>query len=188
MFCFPCRRPHMSIDDDYAIYSKIPRPFLPVGQTSYASDYWPERFRRQAYRPTPDIDPEILRTMKVVGTTGYARNINNMRRNQVQYADVIKKQRERGDREDRHDRHGSGGGGGPDKGGGPASAVIEVSAIPKHYRKIAIKLSKMGSDDFDFDRYGRKSTASYVLGIEKEKYLANMKMTQSQGYDFHFWG
>ena len=101
----PTPLPPMSIDDEFAIYSKIPRPFLPVGQTSYASDFWPERFRRPAYRPTPEIDPEILRTMKVVGTTGYARNINNMKRNQVQYADVINKQRERNDRSDNRFSH-----------------------------------------------------------------------------------
>ena len=96
----------------------------------------------------------------MVGTTGYARNINNTRRNQVQYADVIKRQREGrgGERDDRHDsRHGSGGGGGGGGGAGSgekgsATAINEISAIPKHYRKIAIKLSKMGSDDFDFDR------------------------------------
>ena len=30
-----------------------------------------------------DIDPEILRSMKVVGTVGYARNVTNTKRNQV---------------------------------------------------------------------------------------------------------
>ena len=30
-----------------------------------------------------DIDQEILRSMKVVGTVGYARNVTNMKRNQV---------------------------------------------------------------------------------------------------------
>ena len=60
----------MSIDDEFAIYSKIPRPYLPVGQNSYLSDYWPEKFKKDAYRPTPEIDPEILRTMKVMETGG----------------------------------------------------------------------------------------------------------------------
>ena len=63
-------RPSMSIDDDLAIYSKIARPHLPVGQTSYLSDYWPEKFKKQAYRPTPAIDAEILKTMKVMETGG----------------------------------------------------------------------------------------------------------------------
>ena len=144
----------MSMDDELAIYSKVPRPLLPVGQSSYASDYWPERFRRSAYRPTPEIDPEILRTMKVVGTTGYARNINNLKRNQVQYPEVLKKMNDR----QRDDHHGSGGGGrdekNPSDAGGARDAALHAN-IPKHYRKVAIKLSKMGSDDFDFDRYNR---------------------------------
>ncbi len=60
------------------------RPNLPPGQTTYLSDYWPERFARlDVYRPTPEVNPEILRTMKVVGTVGYARNIGNLKRNQV---------------------------------------------------------------------------------------------------------
>ena len=41
------RPPPMSIDDELAIYSKIPRPHLPVGQTSYLSDYWPEKFNKR---------------------------------------------------------------------------------------------------------------------------------------------
>ena len=60
----------MSIDDELAIYSKIPRPHLPVGQTSYLSDFWPEKFKKQAFRPTPAIDSEIIKTMKVIETGG----------------------------------------------------------------------------------------------------------------------
>ena len=143
--------PPMDIEDELAIYSKVARPFLPPGQSSYASDYWPERFKKVAHRPTPRIDPEILRTMKVVGTTGYARNINNMRRNQVQYPEVMKRLKERGER-DRHDKRGQG----PDKGHAEGSRELSANLnIPKSYRKVAIKLSKMGSDDFDFDRYNR---------------------------------
>ena len=43
----PITYPSMDIDDPYAIYSSVPRPFLPQGQTSYLSDFWPERFRRE---------------------------------------------------------------------------------------------------------------------------------------------
>ena len=130
----------MDIEDELAIYSRVARPFLPPGQTSYASTYWPERFKKQAYRRTPQIDLEILRTMKIVGTTGYARNINGVRRNQVQYPEVLKRLKERGEKDQDKKGH----------------IEMSVSAnIPKSYRKVAIKLSKMGSDDFDFDRYNR---------------------------------
>ncbi len=39
-------------------------------------------------------------------------------------------------------------------GAGPGSSA-GIGLIPKPYRKVAIKLSKMGADDFDFDRYNR---------------------------------
>ena len=51
----------MDISDPCAIYASIPRPHLPEGQTAYLSDYWPDRFNRQVYRPTPEVEPEILR-------------------------------------------------------------------------------------------------------------------------------
>lgn len=57
--------------------------------------------------------------------------------------------------------HDSGGGGGEGEygaGRGGASDDHEstsLSVVPKMYKKVAIKLSKLGSDDFDFDRYNR---------------------------------
>ncbi|KAL1137635.1 hypothetical protein AAG570_009331, partial [Ranatra chinensis] len=75
----------ISIDDTMAIYSAIP---LPISAGSLLSD-WPEQFIRKQYRRTPPIDPEILRTMKMQGTIGYAPNPNTKRRNQVplEYSD-----------------------------------------------------------------------------------------------------
>ena len=80
--------PPMDINDPLAIYASVPRPHLPPGQSSYSSDLWPERFMRPGYRPTPDIDAEILKSMKVVGNIGYSRNINNMKRNMMRYANI----------------------------------------------------------------------------------------------------
>jgi hypothetical protein len=46
-----------------------------------------------------------------------------------------------------HDRTNTGHGDGRDS--------PSMTDVPKMYRKVAIKLSKLGSDDFDFDRYNR---------------------------------
>ena len=58
--------------------------------------------------------------------------------------------------------HDSGGGGGDGEygagRGGAGSDEREstaLSVVPKIYKKVGIKLSKLGSDDFDFDRYNR---------------------------------
>ena len=158
----PSRTP-MSIDDELAIYSKIPRPYLPVGQTTYLSDYWPEKYRRQAYRPTPAIDPEILKTMKVMETggikVGYARNVTNMRRNQMQYPEVLRRINNENHYNSGLEFNSDDKGAGNNPTGNPNDLNRGDGAyhsnIPKSYRKIAIKLSKMGSDDFDFDRYNR---------------------------------
>jgi PAB-dependent poly(A)-specific ribonuclease subunit 2 len=147
--------PPMDINDELAIYSSVPRPHLPPGQTSYCSDFWPERFSRLAYRPTPEVEPEILKSMKVVGSIGYARNITNMKRNVVRYPNV----KSRNDVGNTNVRGGAAGVSGEDDldgaNTGSSSSDKAMSVIPKHYRKVAVKLSKMGTDDFDFDRYNR---------------------------------
>ncbi len=57
--------------------------------------------------------------------------------------------------------HDSGGGGGDGEYGANRSGVSDerestsLSVVPKIYKKVGIKLSKLGSDDFDFDRYNR---------------------------------
>ncbi|CAH1395057.1 unnamed protein product [Nezara viridula] len=130
--------PYSSIDinDTLAIYSSIP---LPVTSGPLLSD-WPEEFIKVAYRRTPPIDPEILRTMKMQGTVGYAPNPNTKRRNQVaeSYLD---------------DKNGLSGGynrrdGNRDEGG--------FLAIPKRYRKPDMKYSKIGAlDECDLDQFNK---------------------------------
>lgn len=142
----------MDITDELAIYSSIPRPNLPAGESSYLSDYWPDRFNKQVFRGTPPVNPEILNTMKVVGTIGYARNVTNMKRNQVAYPNAGKfsKGSKDGNSPDDGERRGIGGSRHREE---HESAIC--SLIPKHYRKVTVKLSKMGADDFDFDRYNQ---------------------------------
>mgnify|MGYP000505255511 CR=1 FL=1 len=53
-----------------SIYSIIPNPFLPQGET-LLSDWPDELIERKSYRPRP-IDPEILATMSVIEKIGYA--------------------------------------------------------------------------------------------------------------------
>jgi hypothetical protein len=44
------------------------------------------RFSREVYRPIPEVDPDILKAMKMVGTIGYAPNIGNKKRNIINYS------------------------------------------------------------------------------------------------------
>ena len=135
--------PFMSMDDEFAIYSSVPRPHLPAGTTTYLSDFWPDRFAKEAFRPTPEINPEILKNMKIVGSVGYSRNVLNLTRNLVTYPNIrqatnekeIKESKKEDDKNKNYDD--------------------SLSNIPKRYRKVVIKYSKMGADDFDFDRYNR---------------------------------
>ena len=146
--------PPMDINDPLAIYASVPRPHLPPGQSSYSSDLWPERFMRPGYRPTPDIDAEILKSMKVVGNIGYSRNINNMKRNMMRYANI--KSRTDTTHNSRSGNQRSGAlNDDLDSSMSGANGSSALNIIPKAYRKVAIKLSKMGTDDFDFDRYNR---------------------------------
>ena len=65
---------------------------------------------------------------------------------QVKYTNIKRGHHESGGANDA-DRAGSGQG---DDRESPA-----MSEVPKIYKKVAIKLTKLGSDEFDFDRYNR---------------------------------
>ena len=132
--------PSMDITDDFANYASIPRPHLSVGQNNYCSDFWPERFMKQAYRPTPEIDSDILKSMKIVGTIGYARNLTNAKRNLVRYPNLKTKQVDSTTNFRSH--HGSHGGEDQEnthQGTGAPSAAMNL--IPKYYRLELIIVS-----------------------------------------------
>jgi len=75
--------PPISITDEMASLATIPLQLLTPTQ-QYCSD-WPPQYAVPAYRNHPEINPQILQSMKMVGTIGYAPNPGNFRRNQVQY-------------------------------------------------------------------------------------------------------
>ena len=134
--------PHMDIDDPKAIYSSIPLPHLPPDQTSYSSDNWPLRFLKEVYRPIPEVNPQLLEAMKMVGTIGYAPNNCNLKRNCI--PEYLKRtERENQDQENNVDNK--------------DAAAAYKSSVPRRYKKTEIKIGKMGQDDFDFDQYNKTS-------------------------------
>ncbi|XP_034945248.1 PAN2-PAN3 deadenylation complex catalytic subunit PAN2 isoform X2 [Chelonus insularis] len=125
--------------DDY-ITSLSSVPMIYNGD-SLASD-WPEQFLTKTYRRTPAIDPEILRTMKMQGTIGYAPNPQSFRRNQIPYnyekrTGLVSKTFSGESRSKTEDG--------------------TFIAIPKRYRKIEMKYSRLGYDEFDLDQYNLTS-------------------------------
>ncbi|KAH0951906.1 hypothetical protein HN011_002510 [Eciton burchellii] len=130
--------PPISFDDDVTPLSTIPMVY--TGQPLLSD--WPEEYIKKIYRKNPSIDPEILRGMKMQGTIGYAPNPQAFRRNQIPYD--LEKQRGlvakpfAGDTRSKTDDG-------------------TFVAIPKRYRKIELKYSRLGYEDSDFDQYNRTS-------------------------------
>ncbi|XP_043787474.1 PAN2-PAN3 deadenylation complex catalytic subunit PAN2 isoform X1 [Apis laboriosa] len=128
----------ISFNDDVTPLSTI--PIVYTGHPLLSD--WPEEYLKKVYRKTPSIDPEILRTMKMQGTIGYAPNPQAFRRNQIPYN--LEKRRGvvtklfAGDSRSKTDDG-------------------TFVAIPKRYRKIEVKYSRLGYDEFDFDQYNRTS-------------------------------
>ncbi|XP_020628077.1 PAB-dependent poly(A)-specific ribonuclease subunit PAN2-like [Orbicella faveolata] len=130
--------PPLAIDDYSVPLSSFP---LPMPNGPLLSD-WPEENMMAADRPTPAIEPEILRTMVVRHFIGYAPNPGNRKRNQVAYplkdATMITPEEENTVPDSPMNREDDPG-----------------SVIPKHYRRVEIKYSKLGVEDFDFKHYNR---------------------------------
>uniref|UniRef100_A0A672N8S4 PAN2-PAN3 deadenylation complex catalytic subunit PAN2 n=1 Tax=Sinocyclocheilus grahami TaxID=75366 RepID=A0A672N8S4_SINGR len=126
------------------IHELMPLSLLPMPLTStepLLSD-WPTSLITPSPRRAPLVDPEILRTMKTVGFIGYAPNPRSRPRNQVPYK--IK------DIELEYDSYNQ----------VPESPIgrdeePHLYMVPKKYRKVTIKYSKLGLEDFDFKHYNR---------------------------------
>ncbi|XP_070565894.1 PAN2-PAN3 deadenylation complex catalytic subunit PAN2-like [Ptychodera flava] len=136
------------IDDELTPLSTIPMPFC---DGPLLSD-WPESNCFAVHRRPPQIDPEIIRSMNMVQFIGYAPNPGNKRRNQVAYREVSSS--------------------GKGKSGktvpqSPIGRDVDpfMCIVPKKYRKVEIKYSKLGVDDFDFKHYNKTNFAGLETHI-----------------------
>ncbi|KAF5895017.1 PAN2-PAN3 deadenylation complex catalytic subunit PAN2-like isoform X1, partial [Clarias magur] len=136
--------PQLDWNHELVPLSLVPLSLVPVpltGTEPLLSD-WPSNLIAPSPRRAPPVDPEILRTMKTVGFIGYAPNPRTRPRNQVPYK--IKEV------ELEYDSYNQV----PES---PIGRDVEphLYMVPKKYRKVTIKYSKLGLEDFDFKHYNR---------------------------------
>ncbi|XP_061114157.1 PAN2-PAN3 deadenylation complex catalytic subunit PAN2 isoform X1 [Conger conger] len=141
-FALPClvdSLPHLDWSHDLLPLSLLP---MPLTSTEALLSDWPSALATPSPRRAPPVDPEILRTMKTVGFIGYAPNPRTRPRNQVPY-----KTKEVELEYDSYNQV-------------PESPIgrdeePHLYMVPKKYRKVTIKYSKLGLEDFDFKHYNR---------------------------------
>ncbi|KAK3103914.1 hypothetical protein FSP39_022867 [Pinctada imbricata] len=134
------------INDEITPYSIIPMMYPSNG--TLLSD-WPQQLSNRVYRKPNPIDPDILRSMKMQHNVGYAKNLGKEKRNQIPYNLNTEKSK---------------------KGKGvPESPIGRVDdpfiTVPKRYRKVDLKYSKLGLEDFDFRHYNKTNFAGLETDI-----------------------
>lgn len=138
---------NIHIHDFSTPYAMVPMSYPGTGKL--LSD-WPDYLCERIYRKPKPIDAEILRSMKVYQNVGYAPNPGTDRRNQIPYlisSEGIKK----------------------GKCNVPESPLARgddpFMAIPKRFRKVDLKYSKLGLEDFDFKHYNKTHFAGLEIHI-----------------------
>ena len=147
----PRRLEPMDIDNELVPLSVVPMPFV---QEPLLSD-WPKQLCEPVSRRPPPVNPDLLRSMKVVHGIGYAPNPGNRKRNQVPYKlkDIAVR-----------DQSGK-------KAALPDSPLgrddqPHMRMVPKRYRKVFLKYSKFGEDENEMiQHYNRTNFAGLEPNI-----------------------
>ncbi|KAK7801249.1 hypothetical protein U0070_025738, partial [Myodes glareolus] len=140
-FALPClvdTLPPLDWSQDLLPLSLIP---VPLTTDTLLSD-WPAANSAPAPRRAPPVDAEILRTMKKVGFIGYAPNPRTRLRNQIPYR--LKESDNEFDNFSQVTESPIG-----------REEEPHLHMVSKKYRKVTIKYSKLGLEDFDFKHYNK---------------------------------
>ncbi|CAG8466414.1 17986_t:CDS:10 [Racocetra fulgida] len=129
---------------------------------------WPSNMMFEVGNPPPKIDPDIMNNMKMIDFVGYAPNIGNKKRNQtVRWS---KKKHKAGTPKFHSEKERELQSGKESK--EPVNLFdeeAELGAIgtrmPKYYKRVEIKYSRFGIDDFDFEFYNKTRYAGLETHI-----------------------
>ncbi|CAG8702572.1 16980_t:CDS:10, partial [Dentiscutata erythropus] len=129
---------------------------------------WPSNMMFEVGNPPPKIDPDIINNMKMIDFVGYAPNPGNKKRNQV--VRWSRKKHKAGTPKFHSEKERELQSGKESK--EPTTLFddeAELGAIgtrmPKYYKRVEIKYSRFGIDDFDFEFYNKTRYAGLETHI-----------------------